>query len=127
MLKPDYAERFETGVGEESLRHLTQLSRLLDELLNRAPNRHAAYVGASAFAHKGGLHVSAVEKDPRTYEHVPPESVGNQRHILVSDQAGRSNILSRLREAGIELDAKHPKVGAAAGGGEGARVPGLFL
>ncbi len=110
MLKPAYAERFETGIGEESLRHLTQLSRLLDELLNRAPNRHAAYVGASAFAHKGGLHVSAVEKDPRTYEHVPPESVGNQRHILVSDQAGRSNILSRLREAGIELDAKHPKV-----------------
>jgi len=110
MLKPPYAECFEIGVGREQLRHLTQLSRLLDELLNRAPNRHAAYVGASAFAHKAGLHVSAVEKDPRTYEHIPPEIVGNQRHILVSDQAGRSNILSRLREAGIELDAKHPKV-----------------
>jgi len=91
-------------------RHLTQTSRLLDELLNRAPNRHAAYVGASAFAHKGGLHVSAVEKDPRTYEHVPPERVGNERHILVSDQAGRSNILSRLREAGIEFDPENPKV-----------------
>ncbi len=110
MLKPAYAERFETGIAEDGLRHLTQLSRLLDELLNRAPNRHAAYVGAAAFAHKGGLHVSAVEKDPRTYEHVPPEAVGNRRHILVSDQAGRSNILSRLREAGIELDARHPKV-----------------
>jgi 2-isopropylmalate synthase len=89
---------------------LTQLSRQLDEMLNRAPNRHAAYVGASAFAHKAGLHVAAVEKDPRTYEHIPPERVGNQRHILVSDQAGRANILSRLREAGIELDPKHPKV-----------------
>ena len=111
MLKPGYAERYETGVTEEGLRHLTQTSRLLDELLNRSPNRHAPYVGASAFAHKGGLHVSAVEKDPRTYEHVPPESVGNQRHILVSDQAGRSNILSRLRESGIELDPKNPKVG----------------
>jgi 2-isopropylmalate synthase len=110
MLKRYYAERFEIGIDAEGLRHLTQTSRLLDELLNRAPNRHAAYVGAAAFAHKGGLHVSAVEKDPRTYEHMPPETVGNRRHILVSDQAGRSNILSRLREAGIELDADHPKV-----------------
>jgi 2-isopropylmalate synthase len=110
MLKPFYRERFETGVSPEHLPQLTQLSRLLDELLNRAPNRHAAYVGDAAFAHKGGLHVSAVEKDPRTYEHVPPETVGNRRHILVSDQAGRSNILARLREAGIELDPKHPKV-----------------
>jgi 2-isopropylmalate synthase len=111
VLKPDYATRFETGVSVEELRHLTHLSHLLDELLNRSSNRHAAYVGASAFAHKGGLHVSAVEKDPRTYEHVPPESVGNQRHILVSDQAGRSNILAQLREAGIAIDPKHPKLG----------------
>jgi 2-isopropylmalate synthase len=109
-LKPFYAERFETGIDKERLRQLTQLSRLLDEMLNRAPNRHAAYVGASAFAHKAGLHVSAVEKDSRSYEHIAPELVGNRRHILVSDQAGRSNILSRLREAGIELDAKHPKI-----------------
>jgi 2-isopropylmalate synthase len=112
LLKDSYAERFETGIDTGDLRRLTHVSRLLDELLNRAPNRHAAYIGASAFAHKGGLHVSAVEKDPRTYEHVPPESVGNQRRILVSDQAGRSNIISRLREAGIELDPKHPKLGA---------------
>jgi len=110
MLKPGYRERFEIGIDEAGLRHLTQTSRLLDELLNRAPNRHAAYVGASAFAHKGGLHASAVEKDPRTYEHVPPEVVGNRRHILVSDQAGRSNILARLRETGIDIDPKHPKV-----------------
>ena len=110
MLKPGYAERFTTGISQDGLGHLTQLSRLLEELLNRAPNRHAAYVGASAFAHKAGLHVAAVEKDPRTYEHIPPETVGNQRHILVSDQAGRSNIVSRLREAGIAVDAKNPKL-----------------
>ncbi len=110
MLKKDYAERFETGVSEAALRHLTQTSRLLDEILNRAPNRHAPYVGASAFAHKAGLHVAAVEKNPRHYEHVPPELVGNARRILVSDQAGRSNILARLRDAGIEIDADSPKV-----------------
>jgi 2-isopropylmalate synthase len=110
MLKKDYAERFETGVSAEALRHLTQTSRLLDEMLNRAPNRHAPYVGASAFAHKAGLHVAAVEKDSRNYEHIHPELVGNERHILVSDQAGRSNILARLRDAGIEIDAKNPKV-----------------
>jgi 2-isopropylmalate synthase len=111
MLKPGFAERFETGISDEDLRQLTSISRLLDEILNRAPNRHAAYVGAAAFAHKGGLHVSAVEKDPRTYEHIPPETVGNQRHVLVSDQAGRSNILSRLRDLGIEVEPGDPKVG----------------
>ncbi len=111
MLKPGFAERFETGISDEGLRQLTSTSRLLDEILNRAPNRHAAYVGAAAFAHKGGLHVSAVEKDPRTYEHIPPETVGNQRHVLVSDQAGRSNILSRLRDLGIEVEPGDPKVG----------------
>ena len=88
MLKADYAERFETGVTPERLRTLTHASRILDELLNRAPNRHAPYVGESAFAHKGGIHVSAVQKDPRTYEHVPPETVGNRRRLLVSDQGG---------------------------------------
>src|SRR5215813_11431866 len=103
MLKDAYASRFETGVAAEALTRLTHTSRLLDEILNRAPNRHAAYVGPSAFAHKGGLHVSAVAKDPRTYEHVTPDSVGNKRHILVSDQAGRSNIVARLAEAGIEV------------------------
>ena len=88
----------------------THVSHLLDELLNRAPRRHAAYVGLSAFAHKGGLHVSAVEKDPRTYEHVPPEVIGNERHIVVSDQSGRSNILARLREIGLDVDPTDPKV-----------------
>jgi 2-isopropylmalate synthase len=83
---------------------------MLDEILNRAPNRHQPYVGASAFAHKGGLHVSAVQKDPRTYEHIPPEWVGNARHVLVSDQAGRSNILARLEAFGINLQADDPRV-----------------
>ncbi|HKT19127.1 MAG TPA: citramalate synthase, partial [Stellaceae bacterium] len=94
---------FATGVSEEGLTRLTHVSRFLDERLNRAPDRHAAYVGESAFAHKGGLHVSAVEKDPRSYEHIEPERVGNARRILVSDQAGRSNILARLREIGVEI------------------------
>ncbi len=110
LLKPDYAERFECGVSMDGLKGLTQTSRFLDEILNRAPNRHAAYVGANAFAHKGGLHVSAVQKDPATYEHVDPESIGNARRILVSDQAGRSNVLVRLREAGIEIAPDDPRV-----------------
>jgi len=105
MLKPWFRDHVDIGLSDHDLTHLTATSRLLDELLNRAPNRHAAYVGASAFAHKGGLHVSAVMKDPRTYEHVPPETVGNKRQILISDQAGRSNLLVRLAEAGIPFDA----------------------
>jgi len=100
MLKMGY----ETGVSHNDLTQLTHVSRVLDERLNRAPNRGAAYVGESAFAHKGGLHVSAVEKDPRCYEHVVPELVGNHRTIVVSDQAGRSNILARFREIGIEIE-----------------------
>src|SRR3954471_882734 len=106
MLKMGYA----TGLSDTDLKHLTQLSRMLDDRLNRAPQRNAAYVGESAFAHKGGLHVSAVEKDPKSYEHVLPQSVGNQRHVVVSDQAGRSNIIARFREIGIEIDPKAPKL-----------------
>ena len=101
---------FETGLDTDGLAQLTAVSRLLDERLNRAPARNAAYVGESAFAHKGGLHVSAVEKDPSTYEHVEPALVGNQRHIVVSDQAGRSNILARFREIGLEIDPNNAKV-----------------
>ncbi len=100
MLKMGY----ETGISHNDLTQLTHVSRVLDERLNRSPNRGAAYVGESAFAHKGGLHVSAVEKDPKCYEHIVPELVGNHRTIVVSDQAGRSNILARFREIGIEID-----------------------
>jgi len=99
-LKTDY----EIGVSDQQLAQLTRVSHLLDERLNRAPARNAAYVGDSAFAHKGGLHVSAVEKDPRTYEHIEPALVGNRRHIVVSDQAGRSNILARFRELDIDVE-----------------------
>ena len=101
---------FETGVDRERLKLLTHVSRLIDDRLNRPPSRNAAYVGESAFAHKGGLHVSAILKDPRCYEHVPPESVGNRRNIVVSDQAGRANILSRFAEIGLEVDPEDPKV-----------------
>lgn len=94
----------DVGIPPENIRHLTHLSRTFDELLNRVPNRHAPYVGASAFAHKGGLHASAVLKDPSFYEHIDPDLVGNSRDILVSDQAGRSNLLRRFEEMGIHLD-----------------------
>jgi 2-isopropylmalate synthase len=112
LLKPGFADRFETGIAPSKLKEITHLSRQLDEILNRAPNRHAAYVGASAFAHKGGLHASAVQKDPRTYEHIPPDTVGNERKIPVSDQAGRSNLLGRLTVLGIDVDSKDARVSA---------------
>ena len=95
---------YEVGVSDEALLHLTHLSRMFDEQLNRTPNRHAPYVGASAFAHKAGLHASAVAKDPRFYEHVDPALVGNSRDILVSDQAGRSNLLQRFAEMGLAIE-----------------------
>ena len=109
-LKRDFAERFETGVSAEALREITHISRAFDELLNRAPNRHAPYVGASAFATKAGIHASALAKDPRTYEHVPPESVGNARAVLISDQAGRSNLLAELARLGVEVKADDPRL-----------------
>ena len=112
ILKEDYASRFETGISAEALRTLTAVSRQFDELLNRQPNRHAPYVGESAFAHKGGIHASAVSKEPRTYEHVPPESVGNARKLLVSNQAGRSNILAELARIGMEVDKDDPRLAA---------------
>ena len=101
---------FETGVSKTDLAKLTQVSHALDERLNRAPDRGAPYVGESAFAHKGGLHVSAVEKDPKCYEHIEPEVVGNFRHIVVSDQSGKSNILAMFRNIGLEVDTDNPKV-----------------
>ena len=105
-LKSDY----DIGLDDHAVSQLTHVSRLLDERLNRQPARNAAYVGESAFAHKGGLHVSAVAKDPRTYEHIDPAIVGNRRHIVVSDQAGRANILARLAELGLSLDPRDPGV-----------------
>ncbi len=106
MLKMGY----QTGLSEKDLVRLTHLSRVLDERLNRIPDSSAPYVGESAFAHKGGLHASAVEKDPRCYEHIEPEAVGNRRHIVVSDQSGKSNIIARFREIELEIDANDPKL-----------------
>ena len=99
-----------TQVFRPGLAQLSQISHALDERLNRLPDKGAPYVGERAFSHKGGLHVSAVEKDPKSYEHVPPESVGNRRHVVVSDQSGKSNILAMFRDVGIEVDANDPKV-----------------
>jgi 2-isopropylmalate synthase len=110
LLKRDFAERFEIGVTPEKLATLTKVSHTLDELLNRAPNRHAPYVGASAFATKAGIHASAVMKNPKTYEHIAPETVGNKRRLLVSDQAGKSNILAELERIGVRLDKDDPRV-----------------
>ena len=83
---------------------------MLDELLNRKPNKHLPYVGASAFSHKGGMHVSAVQKNPKTYEHINPEEVGNSRNIVISDQSGQSNIMSRLNLIGINVEKSDPKI-----------------
>ena len=105
LLKEPYASRFETGVKRSGLAEITRVSRLLDDILNRVPDRQAPYVGASAFTHKSGLHASAILKDPTTYEHVPPESVGNARVIPMSNQAGQSNLRERLAKAGIEVPA----------------------
>lgn len=110
-LKKEFSDIFEISVSGDRLADLTQVSRTLDNMLNRAPNRHAPYVGESAFVTKTGIHASAILKDPATYEHVPPESVGNRRKVLVSDQAGRSNVLAELERANIAFDRNDPKLG----------------
>jgi len=110
-LKKEFSDAFEIGVSEDRLSTLMQTSRALDNMLNRAPNRHAPYVGESAFVTKTGIHASAILKDPTTYEHVSPESVGNRRKVLVSDQAGRSNVLAELERANIAFDKNDPKLG----------------
>jgi len=103
LLKDRYARDYEISISKKDLRNLKDISILLDGILNRQPNKHQPYVGDNAFAHKGGLHVSAVMKDPSTYEHENPDYVGNIRKILVSNQAGKSNLLSRLSSVGIEV------------------------
>lgn len=110
LLKNEYADRFETQVTAERLRTLTHASRVLDEVVNQSPYRHAPYVGESAFATKAGIHASAILKDPETYEHVPPESVGNRRRVFVSDQGGRSNIMAELNRLGISVDKDDPRI-----------------
>ncbi|WP_439138772.1 citramalate synthase [Roseicyclus sp.] len=108
LLKEPYASRFATGITPDGLRDLTRISRMLDDILNRVPMRQAAYVGASAFAHKAGLHASAIAKDPTTYEHIDPTQVGNARIIPMSNQAGQSNLRQRLVEMGLDVARDHP-------------------
>ena len=103
MLKPAFAERFELGISAEALAGISRLSHSFDALLNRAPNEQAPYVGSSAFATKAGIHASALAKEPETYEHVPPETVGNHRRVMVSDQGGKANFLAELKRRGIAV------------------------
>src|SRR3979490_352497 len=103
-LKAEFADRFEIAISDDKLKTLAHASHTLDEMLNRAPNRHAPYVGESAFATKAGIHASAILKEPETYEHVRPDIVGNRRKVLVSDQAGRSNVLAELERIGLKID-----------------------
>jgi 2-isopropylmalate synthase len=109
-LKPEFAGRFEINVSDDQLKSLSAASRKLDEMLNRAPNRHAPYVGDSAFTTKAGIHASAILKDPATYEHVLPDAIGNRRQVLVSDQGGRSNVLAELERVGIKVDKNDPRI-----------------
>ena len=109
-LKKSFSDKYDLNINKNKLSYLTECSRLLDEILNKKPNKSLPYVGASAFSHKGGLHVSAVKKDPKTYEHVDPKLIGNHRNIIVSNQAGRSNILSRLEKYGVKIDSKDKNV-----------------
>jgi 2-isopropylmalate synthase len=109
-LKSSYNEFYETAIDAERLQGLTALSHAFDELLNRSPDHQAPYVGASAFATKAGIHASALLRDPRTYEHVPPESVGNFRKVMVSDQGGKANFINALKRRGIEVAKDDPKL-----------------
>jgi 2-isopropylmalate synthase len=95
-------------IEANQISQLTETSRFVSEVVNLAPDEHAAFVGRSAFAHKGGIHVSAVERNPLTYEHIQPQQVGNSRRIVISEQAGVSNVLAKARTFGIELDKQNP-------------------
>ena len=109
-MKKTFSDKYDLNIKKDKLTSLTECSRFLDEVLNKKHNKSMAYVGGSAFSHKGGLHVSAVKKDPKTYEHIDPKDVGNHRNIIVSNQAGRANIMSRLENYGIKINSKDPKV-----------------
>ncbi len=95
---------YDVGISDDDIKTLTKASHFLDDLLNKERDRFAPYVGEFAFAHKGGLHVSAMAKNTKSYEHIEPELVGNARKIMVSDQSGRSNIIARLKEIGLDPD-----------------------
>ncbi len=111
LMKEPYASQYETGVTQAALADLTRTSRMLDDILNRVPVRSAPYVGSSAFAHKAGLHASAIIKDPTTYEHIDPGAVGNARIVPMSNQAGQSNLIQRLGDMGLPAKKGDPALG----------------
>ncbi|MBN2223518.1 MAG: citramalate synthase [Deltaproteobacteria bacterium] len=96
-------------ISDTQLTRLKEVSRFVDGMANRVPDKHGPYVGESAFAHKGGIHASAVTKNPLTYEHIDPRLVGNEQRILVSDQSGHSNIRLKAKQLGIDLSAEDEK------------------
>jgi len=98
------------AIGKENLKKLTRISRYVDEIANIIPRTNQPYVGESAFAHKGGVHVSAVQRDVKTYEHIPPELVGNKRKIIISELAGKSNLLFKAEEYKIDLKGKDDRI-----------------
>ncbi|MEM9106689.1 MAG: alpha-isopropylmalate synthase regulatory domain-containing protein, partial [Pseudomonadota bacterium] len=110
ILKPLWNERFETAIDADRLTQLTRLSHAFDELLNRPPDMQSPYVGGSSFATKAGIHASALLKDPKTYEHVEPAAVGNQRKVMVSDQGGKSNFINELKRRGIDVAKDNPRL-----------------
>ena len=97
-------------ITDEQLKKITEVSRFVSELANLPHYKYLPYVGDSAFAHKGGVHVSAIRKSDATYEHVPPERVGNRQRVLISDLSGESNILYKAAEFKIDFESKDPKV-----------------
>jgi len=97
-------------ISEEQLKTITDISRFVNELANFAPSKHQPFVGSSAFAHKAGVHVNAVKKNPLTYEHLQPDLVGNTQRILISDQAGREHILQKAREFKLDIETHQPLV-----------------
>ena len=109
-LKSVYSDQFEIGVNSAQLAELTRYSHRFDEILNRAPDSQAAYVGNSAFATKAGIHASAILKEPQTYEHVDPSNVGNTRRVMVSDQGGKANFITELQRCNIDVSKDNPKL-----------------
>lgn len=97
-------------VTDKQLQSLKEVSAFVDEIANRAHWNHQPYVGQSAFAHKGGVHVAAIQKNRATYEHIEPEVVGNWRRILISDLSGKSNIIFKAKEFGIDVNGGDPKI-----------------
>jgi len=99
------------ALDRRKLKKLEEISRFVDEMANVTPNPRAPFIGKSAFAHKGGMHVDAVRKNPQTFEHIDPAAVGNRRRILVSELSGKSNIILKAIEFGVDLGKETPETG----------------